>query len=164
MKDVHLNDEQFAGLLLGSEGGDAEAHVAGCAECRSELERFRGSMSLLSRHTRATAERPAGFWYAQRRQVAERLGERPAQSRLMTWAAAMAVLLFMAVMLGQVSIQPQLLATEQSGTGTQFVDPDDVLMAEIQASVRRTVPRAFEPALLVTQELNRAAEIAQAQP
>ncbi|MGH9791805.1 MAG: hypothetical protein ACRD5W_11390, partial [Candidatus Acidiferrales bacterium] len=65
---------------------------------------------------------------------------------------------------GETSLQTQ--ASRKAGAEIQLVevDPDDALMAEIDASLRRPVPRAFEPALLVTQELHRAAAQDEATP
>jgi len=166
MKAEHLSDEQFAEALLGALDDAAAAHAAECDACRAELARVSGAVGRVSEWTRAATERPTGFWYTQRRAILEGLSARPQQSHLTAWAGALATLVLAAVLLGQVSIEPGLLTGNANGgseTAAQ-TDPDDELMLEIQASVRRPVPRAFEPALLVTQELHRAAEANQTQP
>lgn len=59
----HDARELFSALvdeaLSARERGDLDAHLAGCAECRRELERFQSTVSLLHRVEPARA--PAGF-------------------------------------------------------------------------------------------------------
>lgn len=59
----HDARELFSALvddaLSAAERGDLDAHLAGCAECRRELERFQSTVSLLHRVEPARA--PAGF-------------------------------------------------------------------------------------------------------
>lgn len=166
MKAEHLSDEQFTEALLGTPGEGTAAHAAECDACRAELARMSGVLDGVHQWTRAAAERPAGFWYAQRRAIAAQWGARPQQSQLLAWAGALAVLVLAAVLMGQISVAPGVGAGGEgvNSAGPAPVDPDDALMAEIQASVRRPVPRAFEPALLVTQELHRAAEATESRP
>jgi len=161
MSEQHLSDENLTELLLGTPEEAVAAHVAGCEACRAELARLSAAVSRASEWTRAAAERPAGFWYTQRQAILEGVSARPQRSHLTAWASVLAALVLTAVLLGRVSVEPNLM-TGNGGNSVDSaaapVDPDDELMAEIQASVRRPVPRAFEPALLVTQELHRAAE------
>ncbi len=167
MKEVHLSDEQFAEALGGAAGEIVAAHLAQCAECRAELGRVNGALGKVAAWSRTAAAEPAGFWYAQRQAIAEQLAGRREPSRLLAWAGAVATMVLCAVLLAQVPAPnvEQLLAREnRNATGEASADPDDVLMAEIQASLRRPVPRPFEPALLMTQELSRAAEQAETQP
>lgn len=166
MKAAHLNDDQFAEALAGCFSPDAAAHVAECERCHAELGRVQGALGGVQQWTRAAAERPAGFWYAQRQAISVQLGAQPQQSHLLAWAGALAVLVLAAVLMGQISVAPGAGAGGEgvNSAGEAPVDPDDALMAEIQASVRRPVPRAFEPALLVTQELHRAAEATESRP
>lgn len=166
MGGTHLSDEQFAEALAGATSDVAAMHLAECAMCRAELKRVRGALHLAAAWSRNQAARPAGFWYAQRQAIAEQLAGRREPSRLVAWTGAMAAMVLCALLLTQFS------ATGVSGTqagespqpAREAADPDDALMAEIQASLRRPVPRPLEPALLVTQELSRAAELAEAQP
>ena len=59
----HEARERFSALLddalAGGERAALDAHLAGCAECRRELERFRATVTLLHRIEPARA--PAGF-------------------------------------------------------------------------------------------------------
>jgi len=166
MKAEHLSDEQFAEALLGAPSEAAAMHAAECAACRAELSRMSSTLGRMHQSARAAAEKPAGFWYTQRAAILEGLSARPQRSHLTAWASALATLVLAAVLLGQVSIEPGLLTANANGGSETAAktDPDDELMLEIQASVRRPVPRAFEPALLVTQELHRAAEANQSRP
>lgn len=167
MRQVHLNDEQFAEALGGAAGEAVAAHLAKCAECRAELGRVNLALSGMAAWSRAAAAEPAGFWHAQRQAIAEQLAGRREPSRLLAWAGALAIIVLAAVLLAQVpapNVQQLQAYENRNATSGASADPDDVLMAEIQASLRRPVPRPFEPALLVTQALSRAAEQAEAQP
>lgn len=166
MVGTHLSDEQFAEALAGATSEVTAAHLAECATCRAELSRVRGALDRAAAWSRNQAARPAGFWHAQRQAIVEQRAGRREPSRLVAWAGAMATIVLGALLLAQFSASG--LPGPQIGEGQQqageAMDPDDVLMAEIQASLRRPVPRPLEPALLVTQELSRAAELAEAQP
>lgn len=168
MKEVHLSDDQFAEALGGAAGEVVATHLAQCAKCRAELGRVNVALGGMAAWSRAAAAEPAGFWYAQRQAIAEQLAGRREPSRLVAWAGAMATIVLAAVLITQMPVPEWKPWSAQAGGESQIretpQDPDDVLMAEIQASLRRPVPRPFEPALLVTQELHRAAEQAEAQP
>jgi hypothetical protein len=158
---LHLSDEQMTEALAGAAAADALAHFEECAACATELRRLKQAVGQTSAWSHAAAERQAGFWYEQRQAIFEKLGARRQPSRLAAWSAAVAALVLAAVTLTRVN-EPALgtlraNAGNGAAQGSAHVDPDDALMAEIQASVRRPVPRAFEPALLVTQELHKAA-------
>lgn len=165
---VHLTDAQWAEALVGGPTAGAAAHLATCAECSAELDRTAQALRHFATRSRHSATRTTGFWYTQQQAIAGRLRRRPQQPRLAIWAGAFAVLVLAAAMLaqapGETSLQTQ--ASRNAGAEIQLVevDPDDALMAEIDASLRRPVPRAFEPALLVTQELHRAAAQDEATP
>jgi predicted anti-sigma-YlaC factor YlaD len=163
MKDVHLSDEQFAAALAAPPRAADAAHLAACPACREELERIGGALAGMSQWTQATAERTPGFWYAQRRAVVEQLAAQAHPARLAAWAGALATLVLAAALLTQMPAQE---AVQQATRSAQPVtlDPDHALLLEIEDSLRRPVPRPFEPVLLVTQELSRAAESAESQP
>lgn len=163
----HLTDAQWAEALIGGPAAGAAAHLATCAECSAELDRTAQALRHLATWSRHSATRTTGFWYTQQRAIAGRLRRRPQQPRLAIWAGAFVVLVLAAAMLGQAPGETPL-QTQASRKAGEIqlveVDPDDALMAEIDASLRRPVPRAFEPALLVTQELHRAAAQDEATP
>jgi predicted anti-sigma-YlaC factor YlaD len=167
MNEVHLNDEQFAEALDSVADETVATHLAHCAECRAELGRVNVALGRMAAWSLATAAEPAGFWFAQRQAIAERLTGRHEPARLLAWAGAAAAIVLAAVLLTRMpapNVQRLQAQGNRDATSEASTDPDDVLMAEIQASLRRPVPRPFEPALLVTQELSRAAEQAEAQP
>lgn len=165
---VHLTDGQWAEAHVGAPTAEAAAHLANCAECSAELDRTAQALRHFATWSRHSATRTAGFWYTQQQTIAGRLRRRPQQPRLAIWAGAFAVLVLAAALLaqapGETSLQTQ--ASSKAGAEIQLVevDPDDALMAEIDASLHRPVPRAFEPALFITQELHRAAAQDEAAP
>jgi hypothetical protein len=70
LMDGEMTDRQTA---------EAQAHLAQCAECRSECERARAMSPLLGEYERATrVNAPADLWLA----VEDRLGTRPSQVRM----------------------------------------------------------------------------------
>ncbi len=162
MKAAHLSDEQVLEAVTGSVCPEVACHVRECPECREELGRIGGALAEMSQWARSMGEKTPGFWYAQRRAIVEQFVMRGRPARLWAWASAMATLLLAAALLAQMPMEQTL---QQAGGGRAApVDPDHALMLEIEDSLRRPVPRPFEPALLVTQELSRAAESAQPQP
>lgn len=164
MKPRHLNDEQFAEALHGAASETVAAHIEQCGECQAELGRVRGALGRVAAWSQATAAEPMGFWYAQRQAIAERIEARRQPSRLWSWAVAVATVVLVAFLLTQVpppDVQQLQAQVTDEVTRDRLVDPDDALLAEIEASLRRPVPRPFEPALLVTQELHRAVQDAE---
>ncbi|MGH9817026.1 MAG: hypothetical protein ACRD5F_06935 [Candidatus Acidiferrales bacterium] len=165
---VHLTDGQWAEAHVGAPTAEAGAHLATCAQCSAELHRTSEALCHVAMWSRHSATRTTGFWYTQQQAITDQLRRRPQPSRLVVWAGAFAVLVLAAALLvqapGEASLQTQ--ASSKAGAEIQLleVDPDDALMAEIDASLRRRVPRAFEPALFITQELHRAAAQDEATP
>jgi len=164
----HLDDEQFVAVLEGAASETVATHVAKCVACREEVAWLSGAAWRLAAWSRKTAAQSAGFWYAQRQVIAEQAAGRREPSRLPAWSAAMAAVVLAALLLAQVSApDAQTLrarAAQGSGAEPAAIDPDDALLAEIEASLQLPVPRPLQPALLVAQELSRAAEQAESQP
>ncbi len=144
----HLTDEQFAEQLVGSADTHTREHLAACPACRDEQERLENLLAHYQKTIRAAAERPEVFWQRQRTAVAARLTERTGSRRL-AWAAAVAAVVLVAVLL--IEKTPPTKPIAQS-------DPDHVLLVDVQRSVRREVPRALEPAALLAQEVSRGTE------
>jgi anti-sigma factor RsiW len=149
----HLDDEQFLAALSGPPDHALAAHLAACAACRSELDRLRADLGSLRQSLHAAAAQPEDFWREQRLAVSGRLRE--AQSLLpfrLATVAALAAMLVLAVSLS-------LLAPEHQRDAA--LDADHQLLVDVQDSLLREVPRALEPALLLTAELDRAAQRSQ---
>ncbi len=151
----HLTDEQLTEHLLYPEAGGsagAREHLTKCEACRSEEESLRQILAHYQQTTRAAAERPAGFWQWQRTTIAARMPGRIAPR--LAWAAATAMIVLAAVLL----IETRPSGPPPSAQTTSATDPDHVLLVEVDLSVRRQMPRALEPAALLTAELSRATE------
>lgn len=161
MKANHLSDEQILEAATGSASPETILHLRECLECREELECTGAALKGVSQWAQGAAVRTPGFWYAQRRAILEQVAAQGRPARLWAWAGAMATVLLAAVLLAQT---PTEQALQQAAGAQAALDPDHALMLEIEDSLRRPVPRPLEPALLVTQELHRAAEGAQSQP
>lgn len=144
----HLTDEQLAEQLLNPLGElAAREHLAACPACRDEEESLRDLLAHYRQTIRSAAERTAAFWQGQQTALAGRWTERPA-ARL-AWAAAAAIVVLAAVLLTEKTPPAQPMATS---------DPDHALLVDIERSVRRELPRALEPAVLLAQEVSRSSE------
>ena len=149
----HLTDEQLTEDLLNPEvGGSAGAreHLTTCEACRSEEESLRQLLAHYEQVTRAAAEHPAGFWQRQQTAIAAWMPGRIAPR--LAWAAATAMIVLAAVLL----IETRPTAAPPAAQTVSETDPDHVLLVEVDLSVRRQMPRALEPAALLTAELSRA--------
>ena len=152
----HLTDEQLGELLTESPGGSAGAreHLAVCAACRDEHERLDSFLAEYARALRAEGTRPAAFWEGQQRSIAAQREARGA-SRRMVWATAVATAVFAVALLLEQGPSPAPVAE---------TDPDQALLAEVQVSVERDLPRALEPAALLAAEMARAAKAESQRP
>ena len=105
------------------------------------------ALAAYGERARAEANRPEAFWRYQREAIASRLALRRGAWRM--WAAATAMIVLVAVLL---SVTPKQRSEVVS------TDPDHELLVDVERSLRREVPRALEPAALLTQEISRATE------
>ncbi len=144
----HLTDEQLTEQLVGGAGTATREHLAACPACRDEEQRLEGLFTHYRQAVDAAARRPDAFWQWQRTAIAARQAWRPG-SRLLAWAAATAVVVLAAILL--TAHTPPTKPVAES-------DPDQALLADVQRSVRRELPRALEPAALLAQEISRGAE------
>ncbi len=149
----HISDEQLSGVLanqLGTGTHDAmREHLVACRACREEEQRLREFFARYRQALLDAAERPEGFWNWQESAIAERLSGRRTARRLV-WAGALAMVAFFGVLSIEKRAPSDLIIAE---------DPDHVLLMNVERSVRRDLPRALEPAALLTQEMDRAAEV-----
>lgn len=124
----------------------SETSLAGSGSPRED-EELRGVLAEWKQSIHNTAARPEGFWRSQQRAITAR--RRGVTRPRLVWATAMAVLVLTATWLER---------TAPLQTAAAQTDPDQVLLVNIERSVRREVPRALEPASLLTDEMGRAAQ------
>lgn len=143
----HLSDDELIRLLYGL--GDAEGHLAGCAECRerwSEMHRALGK-------TRAETEISGRMLAAQRREILDRLEEPPAWQRSQAWrwvpAAAIASLLAMMLFLYRPSSVP---APAPAAPGVVHAESDAELFTDVYSMEQDVEPRAAAPIRALFQE------------
>lgn len=98
----HLSEEELLERLEAEEPASGDAHLAGCAHCRTRLERAREGLELAL--GAEVPEPPGAFWEAFGRQVARRIAEgEPVGRRWHSgplWAAAAALAACLAVFPG----------------------------------------------------------------
>jgi len=144
----HLTDEQLTEQLVGSASATLREHLAVCADCREEEQHLEGLLRHYRQAVHAAARRPEAFWQWQRTAIAARRAWRPSSRRL-AWGASAAAVVLAAILL--------TLHKPPTKPVAEF-DPDQALLADVQRSVRRELPRALEPAALLAQEISRGAE------
>jgi hypothetical protein len=97
---------------------------------------------------RAAAERPDGFWVAQRAAIAGGLREAGKASSLrLAWAVSVALVVLATGLLTQ---------SPPPAASVADYDPDHDLLVGVERAVRRPVPQALEPARLLAQEMERS--------
>jgi len=142
----HLSDDELIQLLYGL--GDAEDHLAGCAECGerwSEMQRALGRTRVES-----ATEIGARMLAVQRQQVLERL-ERPtfgrhgSGSQAWRWAPAAAVAALLAVSL-YLSLSPfRSNVPPPSPAASVNAEADAALFTDVYSMEQDVEPRAAAP-------------------
>lgn len=142
----HLNDQQWAELLLGTTPEAAAEHLKSCEPCRRQHERLQRALAAL-RQASSPEPLSEAFWEHQRTAILERLARQRIARTLITVAATAALVLLSVWTTGDPGPQP-----------VQFpsADPDHALLVEVERILRRDLPRPLEPATLLAQEMSRA--------
>jgi len=144
----HLNNDDIAGFLINT--GVPDNDILSCEECVADLNRMRSQMEEVRHDLAAAAERDAIFWARQCHAIRQRINSGSGEIRL-RWAACVAALVAIAAVL-VVSSGPR--PGEMARTAR--VDPDYVLMAEIQQTLARPVPNAVEPMRVLASDMDVA--------
>lgn len=143
----HLNEDQIAALILGTEDEFAGLHLKACDACGNEVKEMRGVLSAFRDLIHARARRDNAFWNKQSLAIMERLSARRWFPPLQwIWVAAMTVVLVTAGILTRAPRVTQTTATEEA---------DKVLLQEIQGDLELDVPEALTPAVLIAEERNQ---------
>jgi predicted anti-sigma-YlaC factor YlaD len=148
----HLSDEQWAAAVLDESGEAVANHLRECAACREEVSSFTDAIGGARARIRKAAEQPESFWREQREGITTRLADRVFHQPWMrfVWVTATVTLVLLATTLLSRHAAPPLPKTQ--------ADPDDALMLSVQKSIRSDLPQALEPAALLAQEVDYAAE------
>jgi len=138
----HLTEDQFAKCIAGQSGFDERKHLAECAECGAEMDRFRGTIFI--------------FRSAVRNGVDARMASQPslliqpvaARDPKWRWAllAATALVLALIPFAGMNRVSPPKARVETDA---------DTLMRTVDLQLSRTIPAPMEPviALLPSDEI-----------
>ena len=148
---AHLTDEQWARLASGDTAADAEAHLAQCPACASELATLRAAFDTLPAHAQQGAQQTDAFWRAQRLAISARRITAPGPHARTTWSLALAAMVLAAVLLNR-PVENSLHVALQT-------ESDHDLLVAVEQSVRRRVPEALAPAELLVAELDSAAKL-----
>jgi len=138
----HLTEDQFAKCVSGQSGFEEHKHLAECAECRAEVDRFRDTISV--------------FRSAVRVGVDARIASQPslllqpvaAHDPKWRWALVAATALVLALI--------PLAGVNRVSPPKAQVDTDaDALMRTVDLQLSRTIPAPMEPviALLSSDEI-----------
>jgi hypothetical protein len=126
----HLSENQFEACILERAGTGELEHLSECAECRSELERFRKTLSLFR----------SAVWDLVEDRVA--LGTNaaapiPSSNGIPVWRWAMAVAAFVA------AVMIPILVTENKPPAEQM--SPEAVMERLNQHLSRTIPAPMEP-------------------
>lgn len=149
----HLTDAQLTDALDGASQVETRGHLESCHLCRKEQERLRNAIFGCRERARALAQQPEGFWQWQMTWIRARLNRpshAPRRSWRWAWGGAMVTFLVFALALMIERPTRHSQVTEE--------DPDQALLVEVQLSAQRDLPEALQPAALLAQEVNQAAE------
>ncbi len=155
----HLPDQQFDAALVAEPDAAVSQHLAGCEDCRFELEQLRAVLGGARAEALSRAERSQLFWREQRMAIAAQIPVgREIATRPLAWAGSFAIFALAAAWMTYSAPPVAPVDRVQSSASISApADPDHDLLVDVQRSVRREVPRALEPASLIAQELHRAA-------
>lgn len=146
-----LNDAEMTAMLAGDEDTVAKAHLMSCGECAAELERLQEALRMVA--GKAGADKPEIFWAAQRAKISAGLERENAGAVRWNWALAAAAVILLAIVLNWQGVPTRVEKVQRLSE-----DKDHQLLLEVEEAVQRPVPRALEPAMLLTAELDRAAQ------
>jgi len=144
----HINDDDAAAFLINdAEPGD---QVLWCDECVADLNRTRSHLDAVRDYVAVAAERDEFFWTQQRAAIRQRINPAARGVRL-RWAACVAGLVAIAALLVGSSGTP----SHETVRNAQL-DPDYVLLADIQQTLARPVPNAVEPMRVLASDMDQA--------
>lgn len=133
----HLTEDQFANSIVGQSTFEERKHLAECAECGADLDRFQGTISV--------------FRSAVRHGVDRRIALQPGlliHDPKWRWALVAATALVLAII-------PFAGTNRVAPPKTQVETDADALMRTIDLQLSRTIPTPMEPviALLPVDEI-----------
>ena len=132
----HLSAEQISQWMMGERSWQLQQHVAGCAECRAELEEMESALSQFRAAMRGQAQSlPAPTW--------RELALEPAHA-WWSWqravlAAAMLLLLIGIPAVWRVHVRQQ----EQAAAAAAIADSQ--LLESVDSAISQAVPEPMEP-------------------
>lgn len=142
----HLSEEQLAKCFVGQSTVEERHHLAACAECSAELDRFRQSISLFSNALTDRVEARVSL------RAALEIRPTTVSDPKWRWALVAATALVLAVM-PFIGIKTDIIPRQAPEIHQSDTDAD-TLMRAVQLQLSRTVPAPLEPviALLPTEE------------
>ncbi len=147
--EQHLNDEQFAEVLLGN---GADPHPAQCESCSAEASNLVRMTDALRQDLQSRSDMPGYFWSRQQARIREQLIQHTSPVR---WAAvAVIAVILVAFALITHGMQPELAQRSGNLSTAETANGDDALLEDIQASLQRPVPKPFMPATLLVQAVS----------
>ena len=156
MEELHrLNEDEIVDALSGK---PAEERIADCPSCGEQFAAWTDLGCRLRQEVASRSDLPAHFWAQQRAGIRERLAPRATRLR---WAAvAICALVLLAFGMVQRGAAPRgedtQTASAVSANQVAQADPDDALLQDVHASLRREVPAPLAPAAVLVEEMASA--------
>lgn len=142
----HWNAEEFANHVVASR---EPSHASECPECRAELDEFRSELNRFRQSVQTAAQRPSFFWSTQRTAIEARVRNASRPQTLLYALGSVAALCALAAAM----LMP--IASPRVETAT-YVDPDELLMQQVQQTLTSDVASPLRPARLIANEMNQA--------
>lgn len=141
----HLSDNQITEWMLGTRDETVCCHLASCPACSLQAKELQSSLAGFHDAVHATAQHDPGFWRNQQSAILERAYAKDWYPLHWAWAVAMVLVLIAALFLARTPTAPQNYLNE---------DADNALLQAVQGDLKREVPEALAPAVLIAEERN----------
>ena len=162
MDQLHrLNEDEIADALSGK---PVEERIADCPRCGEEFAAWTELGRRLRQEVASRSDLPAHFWAQQRARIRERLAPRATRLRWATVTICALVLLAFGMVQRGAAPRGEDAQTTPAVSANQVAqaDPDDALLQDVHASLRREVPAPLAPAAVLVEEMASASNQAQA--
>lgn len=144
MNEKHLDATGWAELVSGSAGAGTTRHVAECAQCRNEVERWQNGTEQAVGRMRVQAERDEIFWARQRATIRARAAGSLPTMWMRYASTALAALLLVAILLFSQTPKPK------PATGDSV--SDEALLEQVESDLNRDAPQALLAAALTSEQ------------
>jgi hypothetical protein len=145
----HLQENQFAGWVMGENDESALSHLEGCGDCRREAMDFRDQLAAFRQAIFAAGEERHIRWTMP---VTESEKRSPALVQIIRWAPRAA---FAALVLGlALTVGTHRRASVEQPEAMDAAD--NALLVDIESDLSRSAPAALAPAETLMAQMSKS--------